>query len=777
MLALGFGLLALWPERERWAPQGRRRAMLALSLGLLGIAAGNLVAIAAQGGGLGALGPGAWLGLAGGLIGLACADAVPPDIRSGQAWTGLPAPALVALLVAAIAVGLRLVVVGLDVDEGAQFLSYLAALAAAGVALSAVGLLPTVSLAGHRFRWVLVIGLAVAAIAFPFTQNGNQQWLNLAAQIGVLTAAAIGLNVVVGLAGLLDLGYVAFYGIGAYTAALLSGAVFTTVHVHVPFVLVLLLGAALAGLFGALLGAPTLRLRGDYLAIVTLGFGEIFTLIVTNWDGLTRGPNGISGIPDLMLPGGFDFGTAHTLFGVELPSFANYYFLALALIGVVAAVFTNLNHSRVGRAWIAIREDEVAARAMGVNTVNYKLLAFTIGAVLAGTAGMLNAHVAKSVTPDSYTFLVSVALPGRRRARRHGDGARRRRRHDAAAAHPGEAALLRRQAVAALRDRADPADALPAGGPDPEPAPPPRAASRRAAGWLTRDRRRALPPHRHRAGPRGRGGRAVTDPSLLVARDVTKRFGGLLAVDRVSLTVHSDEIVGLIGPNGAGKTTLFNCLTGMVAPTSGTVTFRGRRLAGTPDRITKAGVARTFQNIRLFADMTVLENVLVGRHLHTREGLLAAIGHGVRFRRAERAARSQRTGAARVRGPARQGRRAGPQPGLRRPAPSRDRPGVGHRAGPAAPRRAHRRHEPAGDRGHRGSGPARARRRPGRGGHRARHAFHLRGVRPGRRARAGGGARDRLPAAGAGRPAGHRGLPRLRRASRAGAGVSGGGVR
>ena len=385
--------------------------MVALSLALLGIAAGNLLAIAVQGG-LGALGVGAWLGVAGGVIGLACADAVPPDTRWGQAWTSLPSALLVALLVAAIGLGLRLVVVGLEVDEGAQFLSYLAALGAAGVALSAVGLLPTVSLAGHRFRWVLVAGLAAAAVAFPFTQGGNQQWINLAAQIGVLTAAAIGLNVVVGLAGLLDLGYVAFYGIGAYTAALLSGAVFTTVHVHVPFVLVLLLGAALAGLFGALLGAPTLRLRGDYLAIVTLGFGEIFTLVVTNWAGLTRGPNGISGIPDLGLPGGFDFGDAHTLFGVELPSFANYYFLALALIGAVAAVFGNLNDSRVGRAWIAIREDEVAARAMGVNTVNYKLLAFTIGAVLAGTAGMLNAHLAKSVTPDSYTFLVSVSFLG-----------------------------------------------------------------------------------------------------------------------------------------------------------------------------------------------------------------------------------------------------------------------------------------------------------------------------------------------------------------------------
>jgi branched-chain amino acid transport system ATP-binding protein len=132
----------------------------------------------------------------------------------------------------------------------------------------------------------------------------------------------------------------------------------------------------------------------------------------------------------------------------------------------------------------------------------------------------------------------------------------------------------------------------------------------------------------------------VTGPPLLVARDVTKRFGGLLAVDRVGMTVHAGEIVGLIGPNGAGKTTLFNCLTGVIVPTSGTVSFRGRPLAGTPDRITKAGVARTFQSIRLFADMTVLENVLVGRHLHTPEGLLAAIGHGVRFRRAEQAARA-----------------------------------------------------------------------------------------------------------------------------------------
>ena len=256
---------------------------------------------------------------------------------------------------------------------------------------------------------VTLTAAAITAAAFPFTQGGDSYWIRVAASIGVFAAAAIGLNIVVGLAGLLDLGYVAFFGVGAYVSALLSNATFTTVHVHVPFGAVIVLGALTSAFFGVIIGAPTLRLRGDYLAIVTLGFGEIFRIVANNWDGLTRGPNGISGVPNINA-NGFDFGKPHTVFGIVLPGFANYYFLELLLVAGVMVIFANLNRSRIGRAWVAIREDELAARAMGINTVALKLLAFAMGAFLAGAAGTVNAHVTTQVSPDSYTFLESALL-------------------------------------------------------------------------------------------------------------------------------------------------------------------------------------------------------------------------------------------------------------------------------------------------------------------------------------------------------------------------------
>jgi branched-chain amino acid transport system permease protein len=174
------------------------------------------------------------------------------------------------------------------------------------------------------------------------------------------------------------------------------------------------MGAVIAAAIGLVIGAPTLRLRGDYLAIVTLGFGEIFRLTANNLDGaagpnITGGPNGISGIPSLAI-GGFDFSDRHTLFGVSLPGFANYYFFELLLVVIAMIGFSRLNASRIGRAWVAIREDETAAAAMGINTINMKLLAFAIGAFLAGAAGSVSSHYAQQVSPDSFTFIESVLL-------------------------------------------------------------------------------------------------------------------------------------------------------------------------------------------------------------------------------------------------------------------------------------------------------------------------------------------------------------------------------
>jgi branched-chain amino acid transport system permease protein len=392
---------------------GRRRAGVLCAAGVVTVALVNAWDITSQGGGVVNVAYGVWLALIGGLLGLVAFAALPDDdaVALRPHWSRAIE---YAILTVAVGIGLYVVVVSLAIGEPSRFVSFLVFLGFAVSAAAAVGamaLLPRV----YRRHQPVALGLILfAGIAFPFTQNGNATWLRVAASIGTLTVAAIGLNIVVGLAGLLDLGYIAFFGVGAYVGGIFSGAARSSIQVHLPFVVVMLLGAAIAGTFGLIIGAPTLRLRGDYLAIVTLAFGEIFRIVANNLDGtagpnITRGPNGISGIPDLKL-GPLDIGAAHTVFGIELPYFANYYFLELIMLVIVMVVFSRLNSSRIGRAWVAIREDETAAAAMGINTIRLKLLAFAIGAFLAGAAGTMSAHVGTQVSPESFTFIESVLL-------------------------------------------------------------------------------------------------------------------------------------------------------------------------------------------------------------------------------------------------------------------------------------------------------------------------------------------------------------------------------
>jgi len=388
---------------------GRRAAATAGAAGVLGVCAGNLVGIANQGGGLGAVASGAWLASAGGVLLLLAAVAGPDDDVPTLAERTLPPAAEMAAVAASLAAVLAVVWYGLKVEEATRFASFAATVGFAAAALASLGVIGWLEVLYQRHRAVTLTASALAAIAFPFTQGGEAQWIRVFASIGIFATAAIGLNVVVGLAGLLDLGYIAFFGVGAYVAALTAGAGTTTSHIVLPYGVSILLGAAVAAIFGVIIGAPTLRLRGDYLAIVTLAFGEIFRIAVNNWNSVTRGPNGISRIPDLAV-GGYNLGQPHRLLGVELPGFANYYFLELALLAWVILVFTRLNDSRIGRAWVAIREDELAASAMGVNTVRLKLLAFAIGAFLAGAAGTVDAHFGRQVSPESYSFLQSVTL-------------------------------------------------------------------------------------------------------------------------------------------------------------------------------------------------------------------------------------------------------------------------------------------------------------------------------------------------------------------------------
>ena len=294
--------------------------------------------------------------------------------------------------------------------SGAVFLSFLGALGGLFAAVHASGVLTWVGTLSERHRLFSVVVLLLVALALPLTPAGTEYWMTVAANIGVYAATAIGLNIVVGLAGLLDLGYVAFLGIGAVVAANLSGATAARFDVALPFPVVMIICAVVAGMFGAVVGSPTLRVRGDYLAIVTLAFGEIFVRSAqNNIGGLTGGSNAIPGIPQVELFG-TRFSDRITVAGLKLPAGVLYYVLIVLIVAVVMLVFSHLKESRLGRAWIAIREDEDAARAMGIRTGPIKILAFLTGATLAGFAGAFFAHKTGTVSYESFRFTESVTL-------------------------------------------------------------------------------------------------------------------------------------------------------------------------------------------------------------------------------------------------------------------------------------------------------------------------------------------------------------------------------
>ncbi len=263
----------------------------------------------------------------------------------------------------------------------------------------------------RRVVWGAYFILATLLALLPFLAGAGlgQSWVRILDFALLYIMLALGLNIVVGYAGLLDLGYIAFYAVGAYLYALLASPHF---GMHLPFWILLPLGAGVAGIFGVLLGAPTLRLRGDYLAIVTLGFGEIIRIFLTNLNApvnITNGPQGVNLIDPISL-GGFSFSQSHTLFGITVPGVYNYYYLFLALTLFIVFVSLRLQNSRIGRAWVAIREDEVAAEAMGINTRNIKLLAFAMGASFAGVSGGLFAGFQGFISPESFNLFESVIV-------------------------------------------------------------------------------------------------------------------------------------------------------------------------------------------------------------------------------------------------------------------------------------------------------------------------------------------------------------------------------
>jgi len=258
--------------------------------------------------------------------------------------------------------------------------------------------------------WVGIVLVAAALLVLPFVlASVGTAWVRITNLAILFIFLSLGLNIVVGFAGLLDLGYIAFYAVGAYTYALLASPHF---GLHLPFWIILPIGAALACLFGVLLGAPTLKLRGDYLAIVTLGFGEIVRIFLNNLSqpvNLTNGPQGVTLIDPFTI-GNFSFARSETFLGLTFSGPIKYYYLLMLMLLAVIVINLRLENSRIGRAWIAIREDEVAAQAMGINTRNIKLLAFAMGASFGGIAGGMFSAMQGFISPESFVVVESIMV-------------------------------------------------------------------------------------------------------------------------------------------------------------------------------------------------------------------------------------------------------------------------------------------------------------------------------------------------------------------------------
>jgi branched-chain amino acid transport system permease protein len=529
---------------------------------------------------------------------------------------------------------------------------------------------PVAWIAPHLRTRLAIAVVTLAAVLFPVLIR-NDADIDSAANALTFAALALGLNIVVGFAGLLDLGYAAFFAIGAYAYGVAASWQLTpawsefwepfrwlglvarfpetggdVVHFQVSFWLMMPIAAAITAFFGLLFGAPTLRLKGDYLAIVTLGFGEIVPIVVRNTPTVTNGAMGLNGVaaPQLF---GWSFGVNAT----------PYYYVGLALVAFLILTSHRLKYSRIGRAWMAIREDEIAAAAMGVDRVKLKLLAFATGAAFAGATGTLFVAKLQTATPEMFGFPVSVMIL-------------------VMIVFGGigsvwgvvlGAVILQLLQSWFLEDLSQWLHAL---------------GRLIDIGWLQRIelassielifgiilvlmmlyRREGLIPA-SRAAPAlslteqsaqvGRGGfekvrgldtldrDAQTGP-LLDVSDLTISFGGLVALGAVSLQVPARGVVAVIGPNGSGKSTLFNVVTGLLVPETGHIRFAGEEIAAfQPHEVLERGIARTFQNIRLFPNLTVLENVMIGMHARMKTGAVGAVLRLPWTQREEAAARER----------------------------------------------------------------------------------------------------------------------------------------
>ena len=503
-----------------------------------------------------------------------------------------------------------------------------------------------------RARYGFYVAALVLAIVIPMHISGYWQGV-LVQQIGIYVLLALGLNVVVGFAGLLDLGYVAFYAIGAYTAAYWSGAL----PVHPPITLnmfwIIPFAVLAAMLAGVVLGTPTLRLRGDYLAIVTLGFGEIIEIVATNLGGFTGGAQGALGIPHFR----FNLLGLHYIWGIaDLP----YYYLLLGFVVLSMIAFWSLDNSRVGRTWSAIREDEVAAEASGINILKYKVMAFAIGASTAGFAGLLTASQISYINPGDFTVQVSILIlvlvifggMGSIWGALVGAAVIEwfqwfLQVHPLFGYQPQDLYMYLGSSTGGNDDiQARRHNSLPA------------SQARNRAG---RARGRDGGCH-ERPGRAGRvsiaGGASVEGDVIVEVGNVTLSFGGVTSLSDVSLNQRRGEILSVIGPNGAGKTSLFNCLTGVYKPQQGWIVFHGAGghktmvVGRKPHQVNHAGIARTFQTSRLFNALTTFENVKIGVESRQHTGPIGAMLHLPRARARGTRERQQSARSARLRRPA-----------------------------------------------------------------------------------------------------------------------------
>jgi branched-chain amino acid transport system permease protein len=525
--------------------------------------------------------------------------------------------------------------------------------------------------------------LSLLMLAFPFLGHafrglgfdwdiGDDDVDSVSNALAFVTLA-LGLNIVVGFAGLLDLGYAAFFAIGAYTYGVLTayqimpawtpfweplaaihlvekihrdGA--EVVHFTLSFWLALPLAAGVTAVCGVLFGFPTLRLRGDYLAIVTLGFGEIVPIVFRNVPYVTNGAAGLNGVQ------------APHLFGYNFKvNPMPYYYVGLALVGVLLLVSMRLRDSRIGRSWMAVREDETAAGAMGVDHVKTKLLAFAIGAAFAGMTGVFFVAKLQTATPDMFGFPVSVmilvmvvfggmgsvwgvvagaavlsllqtwflpSLTGWIHVGGEAVGNEWLQQIDLARSTELIFGIILVVMMLYRRDGLIPASRK-------QPA---LSFDAQNVQGVRRGGFDAVAAAKILATMPARGG------NLLEVRGVTVRFGGLVALNGVDITVPTGGVVAVIGPNGSGKSTLFNVITGLVPADSGSIKFDGGEILGLKSHeILERGIARTFQNIRLFANLPVLTNVLIGQHSRLRTGALGAVLRLPHTSTEERAARQR----------------------------------------------------------------------------------------------------------------------------------------